>query len=257
MNRKAILALALFSILAAPPSIARADNWDYLPLYAEILNEYSRETNAVVQVRVNYAELRGDPRWKTLISKVETTVPSDLGTRDERLAYWINIYNIFAIDLVLGAYPIESIREVGSILFPVWKADAGKIDGRVYSLDQIENRILRPVGEPRIHGAIVCASISCPPLRRTPFEESNLDEQLDASIRLWLSNPEKGARLDRARATLHLSKIFSWFRGDFLVRGGVIDFVLPYLPEDDAVWIRANRTGLQVEHLEYDWQLNR
>lgn len=244
-----------FDAAAKEPAVASPTS-QYISLYGGLLSEFTRETKSTVQVKVNYRGLQGDPRWKRLVKLVAKIDPGKLRTREERLAHWINVYNIFAIDLVLGAYPVDSIKDIGSFFSPVWGAKAGKIRGRSYTLDEIEDEILRPMGEPRIHAAIVCASVSCPPLARTPFEASALDQQLDATLTRFLANPQKGAHLDRATQTLRLSKIFDWFEADFDSAGGVLSFVLPHLAEDDARWIRSHRADLRIEHFGYDWDLN-
>lgn len=237
-------------------SADRGSNARYIPLYGRLLSEFTQTTDRTVQTRVNYRGLSNDPRWKYLVALIAQTTPDRLETREERLAYWINIYNIFAIDLIVNAYPVESIKDIGSFFSPVWKKEAGSIHGRPYSLDEIEHKILRPMGEPRIHLAIVCASVSCPPLARTPFLATAIDRQLDGVLASFLANPTKGARLDRKRRTLWLSKIFDWFEEDFASAGGVLAFVLPRLAEDDARWIRAHRAELEIGHLDYDWSLN-
>jgi hypothetical protein len=86
-------------------------------------------------------------------------------------------------------YPIDSIRSIGSFFSPVWKKTAGEIGGRSYTLYEIEHEILRPMGEPRIHAAIVCASLSCPPLRREPYRAAELEAQLEDNVRRWLADP--------------------------------------------------------------------
>ena len=115
---------------------------------------------------VDYAALKKDPRWKGVVRSLERSKPDALPSAEAKLAFWINAYNVLAIQTVLSNYPLDSIRDVGSFFSPVWKRQAGKIDGKAVTLDQIEHQILRPMGDPRIHAAIVCASRSCPSLRR-------------------------------------------------------------------------------------------
>ena len=227
-----------------------------LELYRALLQEHTKPTTDIVQTRVDYRALKTDSRWKQVISGLERTDPKELASREQRLAYWINAYNIFAIDLVLNAYPVASIKDIGSFFSPVWEANAGSLGGRKYTLEEIEHEILRPMGDPRIHSAIVCASVSCPPLARTPFEASKIDAQLDAVVRAWLTNPNKGLRLDRAGEILYVSKIFDWFESDFEAGGGVIHFVLPHMAPDDAKWLRAHRSDIDIEYFDYDWGLN-
>ncbi|MFT5695738.1 MAG: hypothetical protein ACI9QQ_001717 [Myxococcota bacterium] len=228
----------------------------YASLYAELLEQFTSETSATVQTRVDYKGLGADPRWKQLLKHVEKVNPKSLNTQHEKIAFWSNAYNIFAIDLVISAYPVESIKDIGSFFTPVWDHEAGRVAGRTYNLDEIEHEILRPLKEPRVHGAIVCASISCPPLARTPFTPDGLEQELNAIVTRWLSSPTKGLRIDRQSKTVTISKIFDWFESDFDAAGGPLAFASPHLPDADAQWIRAHRDELEIEHFDYDWGLN-
>lgn len=248
--------LALFFLVASGTTSAAGLDPGDIALYGSLLQEHTEATSDVVQTRVRYRTLKQDPRWRRLIDAVAQSDPQELGSVKERLAYWINVYNIFAIDLVLGGYPIESIKDLGSFFSPVWGITAGRIHGQKYSLEEIEHEILRPMGDPRIHAAIVCASVSCPPLSRTPFEAHLIDAQLDATLRAWLTNPEKGMRLDRESETLTVSKIFDWFESDFEAAGGVVRFILPHVAPEDADWLRGRIDDVDIEYFDYDWGLN-
>jgi hypothetical protein len=242
-----VLACAL--LVAAP---AGADCGE-TAAYARALARHTAEVAGLAGVAVDYAALRGDPGWSAAVAELRDCRPETLGSRAERLAFWINAYNALAIDLVVRAGPVESIRDLGSLVRPVWKREAGRIGGRSYSLDEIEHGILRPLGEPRIHAAIVCASLSCPPLRREPYAAERLDAQLDDDLRRFLADPRKGARWDAATGTLWLSRIFDWFEEDFAAAGGPVAFVRPYLPEPVRAALPA---APRVRHLDYDWSLN-
>lgn len=234
---------------------AHADVWS---LYGELLERHTRETDDLAQTRVDYAALRTDPDWRRLRKQVEATDPRALGSRKERLAYWINLYNLFAIDVVVKGKPDVSIRDLGGRFFnQVWDQPAGRVGGQSYSLGQIEHEILRPLGDPRIHGVIVCASLSCPPLARTPYRAETLDAQLTANLERWLAHPGKGVRVDREAGTLHLSSIFDWFEDDFEAQGGVRAFVARYGPAADRVWLTGAGRNARIRHLDYDWSLNR
>lgn len=253
-----VLGFAL-ALLCAQPIPARAepagsDAWT--ERYARLLEGYTARVDAKVGTRVDYSGLLREPGWKAMIAALGKVDPAVLGTRAERLAFWINVYNVFAIDLVLRHYPVESIRDIGSFFRPVWKREAGRIDGRPYTLDEIEHEILRPMGEPRIHGAIVCASISCPDLRREPYRADALDDQLDDNMRIWLAHDDKGLAIDRAGGEIRLSRIFDWFEDDFDVRGGVLAVVTRHAPEPERAWLVANAERADITYFEYDWRLN-
>src|SRR4030095_11676237 len=108
----------------------------------------------VVGTRVDYPGLREDPDWKSVLRSVRACDPSKLTTREQKLAFWINAYNIFALDLVAKHWKVESIKDIGSFLSPVWDRTAGQIFGETYTLDQIEDGKLRAPGEPRLAPAL-------------------------------------------------------------------------------------------------------
>lgn len=244
--------LALLVLALVPASVRGLD----LNLYARLLQRYTRSVPDIAGTRVDYAGLRRSDEWRRLVSGLASDHPERLEGRNARLAYWIDVYNILAIDLVVRGRPPHSIRDLGSWWRPVWKQSAGTVGGREVSLDDVENGILRPVGDPRVHGAIVCTSLSCPPLAREPYRPNTLDAQLDANMRRFLADRRKGLRIDRDEGVVWLSRIFDWFAADFAPSGGVLAFVRRYAPADEAVWIEAHGAHARVRFLPYDWALN-
>jgi hypothetical protein len=182
--------------------------------------------------------------------------PEDLRGQSEHLAFWINVYNVLAIDVVLQHYPVASIRDAGGLFTPVWKIDAGSVGGRIRTLHEIEHEILRPMGEPRIHAAIVCASTSCPSLAREPYTAAQLDAQLDASLASFLADSRKGLAVDWPGGPLRLSKIFDWFEKDFAAQGGVRKFITPHAPARERAWLAGPGKSARIRYLGYDWSLN-
>jgi hypothetical protein len=247
-----VLVWALPFALALPQPAAGLD----LGIWARLLAEHTREVPDIAGTRVDYTALRGSAAWPRLLESLDRADPAALASTPERLAFWINAYNVLAIDVVLRHYPLASIRDAGSLLRPVWKRAAGRVGGKARSLDEIEHAILRPLGDPRIHGAIVCASLSCPPLLREPYRSESLDAQLDANVRRWLADPRKGVRVDPAADRLELSPIFDWFEEDFAAAGGVLAFVERFAPVSVAEWLRARGGDVELRSLEYDWHLN-
>lgn len=225
-------------------------------LYAELLVQHTREVPDLAGTRVDYRALKASPRWRALIDSLAASEPARLRGREEQLAFWLNAYNILAIDVVLRSYPLASIRDAGSLLRPVWKREAGRIGGRSYSLDEIEHGQVRVFADPRVHAALVCASRSCPALRREPYSAERLDAQLELATRAWLADARKGLRLERESRTLWLSKIFDWFADDFEPAGGVRAFAARYAPAELAGAIAAEGERLRLRYLEYDWSLN-
>jgi hypothetical protein len=195
---------------------------------------------------VNYAELKKGGEVDRVAAQLAAFPMEKLASRDEKLAFYINAYNVLAIKMVLDHWPLESIKDVGSIISPVWKKPAGRLGGKVVTLDELEHRILRPMGEPRIHFGIVCASVSCPDLRVEPYTAKRLDAQLDDQTRKFLGNPAKGARVEEG--SVRVSQIFDWFKKDFDKLGGVATFIRRYQDVPEKLPVKAN--------IPYDWSLN-
>jgi hypothetical protein len=251
--KRVLAALLLAASTAASPSPAQGQD---AQLWGRLLARHTRQVDDEAGVRVDYQGLARSSDWPRLVAGLDDADPDALDTRAERLAFWIDAYNILAIDLVVRHLGIASIRDIGSLLRPVWDREAGRVGGRARSLGEIEHEILRPMGEPRIHGAIVCASVSCPPLRRKPFASAPLDAALDEQMRRWLASPEKGLRIDRETGTLHLSPVFDWFALDFEASGGVLAFAARYAPASERAWLEARGSGVRIRNLPYDWALN-
>jgi hypothetical protein len=171
--------------------------------------------------------------------------------RTEKLAFWINVYNVFTVKLILDHYPLKSIRSIGFLPGAAFRESFIKLPGlrqTPYSLNDVENEVLRKeFTEPRIHFAIVCASKSCPALRSEAYRGTDLEAQLDAAARSFLGDSTKN-RLDGE--TLRLSSIFKWFSADFeKSAGSVARFVSRYLTLDPG-------RSYEIVHLDYDWSLN-
>lgn len=172
-------------------------------------------------------------------------------SRDERLAYWINAYNAFTVKLVADHYPVGSIKDIKNgipFVNTVWDIKFIEIEGQTYDLNNIEHGIIRPkFEEPRIHFAVNCAARSCPKLSNRAYTASQLDAQLTQAAEAFLADESKN-RL--SRDAVSLSKIFTWYGGDFKTNGStLIGYINQYAP----VEIKADA---EVSYLEYDWSLN-
>ncbi len=245
------IAAALLALTLAVPAAAFDE-----ALYAALLQRHTRPVADLARVRVDYPAIGASADWKRLIESLARSDPAAPRTREQQIAFWVNAYNILAIDLVARHYPIESIRDIGSLLRPVWKRPAGQVGDRAVTLDEIEHEIVRPLGDPRTHAVVICASTSCPALPREPLAAGRLDAQLDAAVRQWIADTGKGMRIDRAENTVRLSKIFTWFEEDFLALGGVLAFVTHNAPGADRDWLRAHAASARLEYFDYDWALN-
>ncbi len=175
-------------------------------------------------------------------------------TKSEHLAFWINAYNAVTIKGILREYPTSSIRNHTAKLwgYNIWKNLKLRVDGKLFSLDDIEHKVLRKIGEPRIHFAIVCASIGCPKLLNSAYEPEAIDQQLTQSARDFFVDPEK---FKWSGKTFQVSPIMNWFGEDF---GSTTDkqmkAVAPFLPKDAQSV--ANAGGVSIRYLGYDWGLN-
>lgn len=173
-------------------------------------------------------------------------------SKNEQLAYWINAYNAYTVKLIVDFYPTKSIRDLGPklkipLIKDVWHYKFFKIAGVDMSLDEVEHGILRKeFDEPRIHFAINCASISCPPLLNEAFVADKLEAQLTKVTVAFINDP---VRNKLGTQSVQLSSIFSWFTGDFTKKGTLIEFLNKY----SKVKIAPNA---KVSFLDYNWNLN-
>ena len=184
------------------------------------------------------------------LSEVE---PNHL-SRHEALAYWLNLYNAGAIRLAIEAH---SAGEVSVLRIPgAFTRPLVAVDGEDLSLDAIEHGKVRRFGDPRIHAALVCGSLSCPTLRSAPYDGDRLDHQLDAQMRDFL---ESGGAVPDGPDGVLLSRVFLWYGADFVrpqrmptfipaTKSQVLEAVRPWLPDSVA---NARRVGFQP----YDWTL--
>ncbi len=180
----------------------------------------------------------------------------DAYDRDEKLALYINAYNAATLRLVLNYWPgLGSIKELPNS--KRWKDKRWRVAGKLMSLDEIEHQVLRSkFKEPRIHFAIVCASIGCPILRSEAFVASRINVQLEDQTHLALNDP-RYLQWDPASRTLRVTKIFNWFREDFQQGDAtIVDFIAARLPDDTARAIRSDRTTIRVDYLDWDWTIN-
>ncbi|MEL6482072.1 MAG: DUF547 domain-containing protein [Pseudomonadota bacterium] len=202
----------------------------------------------------DYAGAQGDrsslQRYLEAMQAVEPTALSS----GAAFAYWVNLYNAVTIDLVLGAYPVDSIREVNGGLFNTgpWTDDVVRVGGQDLSLDDIEHGILRPVWrDPRIHYAVNCASIGCPDLAAKPFTAGALEPMLEAGARAYVAHP-RGATV--TGGGIVASSIYDWFEEDFGGNeAGIIAHLKAYAPKAKAAEI-GNASG--IDDFRYDWSLN-
>lgn len=185
--------------------------------------------------------------------------------KSQQLAFLINAYNALTIKLILSKYPdLESIKELGSFFSSPWDKEFFSLLGKKSSLDGIEHGLIRQPGvfdDPRIHAAVVCASIGCPGIRNEAFVAEKLDQQLEDSLRRFLSDRSRN-RYNAGADRLEVSKIFDWYGDDFIDYRGqpsVSAFLGSYaelLSDDKAAQLRIKAGDTPLEFLNYDWRLN-
>ena len=213
---------------------------------------------------VNYDAFARAPEFASYLGRLAAFDPATL-PQSEQLALWINAYNAYTIQLVNAHRERRSIRNINRSLgfirgFGPWKEKIAVVGGRAYGLDEIEQDIIRPrYEEPRIHFALVCAAMGCPPLRGEAYVGSRLDAQLDDQARTFLLQSPTKNRVDVAARTIYLSPILVEFRDYIKDFGGspasVGRFVARYYPPGAERDLLAGGQ-FRVEKTAYDWTLN-
>ena len=267
-----LLALITNMVLAVEQNKQRFSYDDYAAVLKSHVNN---------EGLVNYKKLKARPqKLESFVVIVDKLDPKSYSKYDdkEKIAFWLNAYNAFILKVIIDNYPIKpnffksayypknSIRQIVG----VWDKINFKVMGKNYTLEQIEHKILRKgFKEPRIHMAMVCAAMSCPPLRNEPYIDKKLDQQLDDQSRKFLANPKK-FRIDYESGSMYLSPIFKWFAKDFVKTYGmkkkyrghknllvaVIKFIDKHLPEEIAQKRLADSRTYKITYLDYDWSLN-
>lgn len=193
--------------------------------------------------QVNYKALKADPTGLQAYCRLlAENTPREAWSRAEKLAYWINAYNAFTLKLIVDNYPTASILRFDG--GKTWDVKRITLGGKKYSLNQIENEIIRPqFKEPRIHFALNCAAKSCPPLYNRAYTAENLEAALESRAKQFINNASYN-NLSAGKA--EVSKIFDWYGADF-------GDLKKYLSRYANTPVRATAT---VSFKEYDWDLN-
>ncbi len=263
-------ALLLFSALLLPPPMVEAGDFDLSHrAWTEVLAEHLVLIDQGRASAVSYAALKTDGgRLPSYLAALSGVTAQELAAWDkrDRLAFLINAYNAFTVQLILSRYPkLDSIKDLGNLFRSPWQQRFFTLLGEEQSLDDIEHGLIRKPGafdDPRIHMAVNCASIGCPMLREEAYVGARLDTQLDDQVRRFLSDRTRN-RYSSATKALEVSSIFEWYAEDFSRGYRGIRSVHAYLathaglladrPEDQAL-IRTEQAPLV--YLDYDWGLN-
>lgn len=223
------------------------DRWD------QLLRQYVDGEGRVDYPRWQREAMQPLSAWLAQMSELNL---AEHPTTDEQLALWLNLYNALTIEQVLRRYPIDSIRP--KILgVPNWIAFLSfflrpvyPLGGRRYSLNAIEHGVLRrQFNDPRIHFALVCASIGCPLLRNEAYRPERVQQQLENDAQRFINHPDKVHQQD---GVLYCSQIFKWYRSDFLQAApSVPDYIQTYWQSESKL-----DSHTPIVYLPYSWQLN-
>lgn len=212
---------------------------------------------------MNYAALKRDMAAVQQLRQQMARVDVASLTRDQQLAYWINLYNVNVAAIVAEKYPIKSIRDLSTDpirRLNIFDKKLVPFAGGTISLNEIEHeRIRKGFKDPRIHFAINCAAASCPPIRgEGAFTGANLNQQLDAQTRKFLDGPN-GAVVTTKNGTtvVRTTKIMDWFGEDFdQWGGGRVAFIRKYVSGARRAALDAAGKSVKLEYATYDWKLN-
>jgi hypothetical protein len=239
-----LIRLSVIIFLAGHSGIHAADQADYL-LFDELLLENVRNGF------VDYDGFLVDPRFQHIIEKIGTTEPDSLSGRNEKLAFYINAYNALAIDgIIKGGSPssLWSRRKF-------FRNTKHEVLGEQLTLDDIEHKRIGALGEPRVHFAIVCASLSCPRLSNRAYTPERIDYQLHDAARRFINDPTRN-QYDIERGSAFISMIFKWYRDDFAAAGGSVQGYISRFATDGRVADALRRETFAIRYQDYDWNLN-
>ena len=230
--------------------------------YNSILKEYVNS-----QGLVDYKKLKENrQQLDEFNSAIGAVTPSTYNswTDSQKIAFLINAYNSLTLESIIDNYPTKSIRRIPG----VWKIRKFDVAGEKMTLDHIEHQVLRKeFNQPGIHVALVCAAISCPPLRREVYTGEQLEKQLDDQAKIFLGN-NQGFKIDSQNNTVYLSSIFKWFGQDFEKTYGqaenidglnktetsIVNYARKYVDSNAQNFLEKG--GYKVKYSDYDWSLN-
>lgn len=228
------LAFGTFSFAAGKPDHSILDR---------LLNEYVSSTG-----KVNYKGLK--TKMDTLDSyllELKAHAPASDWTKNDKKAYYINAYNAYTLKLVLTKYPVASVKDISFSGKDLWSTKLVKLGENVYTLGQVENDLLRKMGDPRIHFAINCASYSCPKIWNHAYTGANVSSQMDKLTKAYINDVKHNIITEKK---IKISQLFEWYAADFVTTEHTL---IQYLNKYSTIQIAADA---KVEYLPYNWSLN-
>lgn len=237
-------ALYLFLLLPLANVVAETTDTPFShDLFQEVLSEYVDDGS------VNYPGINTSNSYHTYISQLEKT--TTFQNSNDELSYWINAYNALAIKGILdGRSPESFFGKIGYFYNAEYT-----VNGRSTNLYDLEHEVIIPLGEPRIHFALNCASASCPRLNSTVYQPGKLEQQLENAATAFINDTIHN-RFDQQTKTASISKIFDWFEDDFVKHSGTVQNYLALYVKDERISTALANNEYQIEYLEYDWSLN-
>ena len=267
-RRGAIGVVASFLTITWASAVFGQDsgNFDHTyPNWESLLKKHVKWLPDNKQSRVNYKGFAADRAELKKVLDAFSAVPKaefDKWTKPQQMAFLINAYNAFTVEVILTKYPdLKSIKDLGNFVTPTWKKKFFTLLGEERHLDWIEHEQLRPkYAEPRVHVAVNCASIGCPALFPESFTAAKMEAQLEDGMRRFLGDSTRNRYAD---GKLEVSNIFKWFREDF-EKGNkgfakLEDVFAKYA--DQLAAAPADREKIKaksvpISNLDYDWSLN-
>lgn len=255
---KLFIRTALLVIVSISSHSALAYDHTYR-IYNEILKQ------AVVikghQSFVDYTKLKSDTsKLDEFTDGIEYIGKDEFDnwSREQQMAFLINAYNAFTIQLILTKYPVDSIKAYGGLFVnSPWEKEFFTLFGKKSTLNHIEHDLLRKLyKEPRLHFVLVCAAKSCPPLRDEAYISGKLEQQFSKAAINFMRDPERN-HFNVDRNKIEISKIFKWYKKDFVSSAGSINaYVAPFMTDDVVLQTLIANKETKVNYLDYDWSLN-
>ena len=270
MMKKLVLACAAMLFT----SIASAQSFDHAhATFTSLLKKHVVVVDGGKSSKVKYADFSKDRALlKAYLDSLSGVKESEFNawSKPQQMAFLINAYNGYTLELILQNYPVKSIKDIGGVFDNRWKRKFFKLLGQDSYLDKIEHEMLRKPGvynEVRVHYAANCASIGCPALREEAYVAERLDKQLEEQAVRFLSDRSRNRY---ANGKLEVSMIFNWFKEDWASGYKGFDGKTPAIASREDYFARyakllADSAADQqtitdkkatISHPEYDWSLN-
>jgi Protein of unknown function, DUF547 len=265
--KKLFQLFAAIALLAASSAFAQFDQSH--KAFDDLLKKHVTYITNGSASQVSYAGFSRDRAALKIYLDAVSAVPEATyksWSKSQQLAFLINAYNAYTIELILTKYPnLKSIRDLGGTFSKPWGLKFFKLFDKETTLDNIEHDMIRAEGvfnDPRIHVAVVCASIGCPMLRNEAFTAEKLDAQLDDGMKRFLSDRSRN-RYSAESKKLEVSKIFDWYKKDFTkgYKGfasleTTLGKYADQLADDAAARAEIKAGKVAISYLDYDWNLN-